>query len=84
MIRGRWFVLPVHGGKVFLQVSSVNVGLAELQLSSRVVVNVVDTHFVHDAKTSLKRQRDSDGDGEEDISHKEQMWVEGRKYGDGG
>lgn len=29
-------------------------GLAELQLSSRVVVNVVHAHFLHDAKASLK------------------------------
>lgn len=53
--------LPANGVKVSLQVSRVYVGLAELQLSSRIVVNVVDTHFLHDAKTSLKRQRDLDG-----------------------
>lgn len=51
-------VLPVNEVKVFLQVSWVNMALAELQLSSRVVVNVVNTHFFHDAKTSLRRQRD--------------------------
>lgn len=49
--------LPANGVKVFLQVSCVDVGLAELQLSSRIVVNVVNTHFLHDAKTSLKRRR---------------------------
>lgn len=49
-------VLPVNEVKVFLQVLWVNVALAELQLSSRVVVNVVDTHFIHDAKTSLRTQ----------------------------
>lgn len=47
-------VLPVNEVKEFLQVSWVNVGLAELQLSTRVVVNIVDTHFLHDAKTALK------------------------------
>lgn len=50
--------LPANGVEVSLQVFRVYVGLAELQLSSRIVVNVVDTHFLHDAKTSLKRQRD--------------------------
>lgn len=60
-------VLPVNEVKVFLQVSLVNVALAELQLSSRIVVNVVNTHFLHDAKTSLRRQRDLDGDGEEGV-----------------
>lgn len=62
--------LPANGVKVSLQVSRVYVGLAELQLSSRIVVNVVDTHFLHDAKTSLKRQRDLDGE------------VDGRTEGD--
>ncbi len=54
--RARWFVrvLPVNEVKEFLQVFCVDVGFAELQLSSRVVVNVVNTHFLHDAKTSLK------------------------------
>lgn len=51
LVRG----LPVNDVKVFLKVSWVNVGFAELQLSPRVVVNVVDTHFLHDAKTSLRR-----------------------------
>ena len=55
-------VLPVNEVKVFLQVSWVNVALAELQLSSRVVVNVVNTHFFHDAKASLRTERDLDGD----------------------
>lgn len=36
---------------------------AKLQLSSRVVVNVVNTHFIHDAKSSLRIQRDLDEDG---------------------
>lgn len=58
-------VLPVNEVKVFLQVSWVNMGLAELQSSSRIVVNVVDTHFLHDAKTSLRRQRVLDGGGKE-------------------
>lgn len=41
-------------------------GLAELQLSSGVVVHVVDAHFLHDAETSLRRRDgDSDRDGEE-------------------
>lgn len=44
---------PVNEAKIFLQVSEVHVALAELQLSSRVVVNVVHTHLLHDAKTSL-------------------------------
>lgn len=63
--RERWSlrVLPVNEVKVFLQVSRVNVALAELQLGSGVVVNVVNTHFLHDAKTSLRRQRGLDGDG---------------------
>lgn len=67
-------MLPVSGLKVFLQVFGVDVGLAQLQLGSRVVVNVVDAHFVHDAKTSLRRRRDSDAG--EDIQHQEQMWVD--------
>lgn len=49
-------VLPVNEAEVFLQVSRVDVGFAKLQLSSRVVVNVVNTHFLHDAKTSLRRR----------------------------
>lgn len=49
--------LPVNEVKIFLQVSLVNVALAELQLGMGVVVNVVDTHFLHDAKTTLRRQR---------------------------
>lgn len=49
-------VLPVNEAEVFLQVTRVDVGLAELQLSSGVVVNVVNTHFLHDAKTSLRRR----------------------------
>ena len=48
--------LPVNEVKVFLKVSRVNMALAELQLSTRIVVNVVNTHFLHDAKTSLRRQ----------------------------
>lgn len=46
-------VLPVNKAKVLLQVFWFDVALAQLQLSSRVVVNVVNTHFLHDAKTSL-------------------------------
>lgn len=46
--------LPVDEIKVFLQVSHVDVAFAELQLSTRVVVNVVDTHLLHDAKASLR------------------------------
>ena len=53
---GFWMcVLPVNEIKVFLQVSWVNVGFAELQLSPRVVVNVVDAHFICDAETALRR-----------------------------
>lgn len=59
-------VLPVNEAEIFLQVSCVDMALAELQLSARVVVNVVNTHFLHDAKTSLRRERDLEGDGEED------------------
>lgn len=44
---------PADEGKIFLQVSRINVALAELQLSLRVVVNVVHAHLLHDAKTSL-------------------------------
>lgn len=44
---------PVNEAKIFLQVSEVHVALAELQLRSRVVVNVVHTHLLHDAKPSL-------------------------------
>ena len=47
--------LPLNEIKVFLQVSWVNMAFAELQLSPRVVVNVVDTHFLHDAETTLRR-----------------------------
>lgn len=58
--------IPVHGGEVLLQVTRVHVGLAELQLSSGVVVHVVDAHFLHDAETSLRRRDgDSGRDGEE-------------------
>lgn len=52
------FVLPADEAEILLQVSRVDVALAELQLSPRVVVNVVHTHFIHDAKTSLSNQRD--------------------------
>lgn len=58
-------VLPVNEVKVFLKVSWVNVGFAQLKMSPRVVLNVVDTHFLHDAKTSLRRQRDLKGDKKE-------------------
>ena len=64
-------MLPVNGLKVLLQVVGVHVGLAQLQLGPRVVVNVVDAHFVHDAKTSLRRRRDRDGEEEP-----EQMWAD--------
>lgn len=52
------FVLPADEAEKPLQASRVDVALAELQLSPRVVVNVVHTHFIHDAKTSLSNQRD--------------------------
>lgn len=51
-------MLPVNEVKIFLQVSRVDVGLAQLQLGARVVVDVVNAHFLHDAETSLRRQRD--------------------------
>lgn len=51
-------VLPVDEVKIFLKVSWVNVGFAQLKMGPRVVVNIVDAHFLHDAKTSLRRRTD--------------------------
>lgn len=46
---------PFHGAEELLQVRHVHVGLAELQRGLRVVVDVVDTHFLHDSESSLSR-----------------------------
>lgn len=54
---------PAHGAEVLLQVIHVHVGLAELQHGSRVVVNVVDAHLLHDAKSSLRGWRRSQMSG---------------------
>lgn len=71
-------VLPVNEVKVFLQVSGVNVALAELQLSAGVVVDVVNAHLLHDAKTSLRRRRHSDGDG---GGRQMQVYMRGKEEG---
>lgn len=55
MERRQWVASPVHGSEVLLQVCHVHVGLAELQHGLGVVVNVVDTHFIHDSISSLRR-----------------------------
>lgn len=49
--------LPVNEAEIFLQVIQVHVALAQLQLSARVVVDVVDAHFLHDAETTLRIHR---------------------------
>lgn len=71
--------IPVHGGEVLLQVTRVHVGLAELQLSSGVVVHVVDAHFLHDAETSLGRR-----DGEDVILRRGDVKVWNCDGDDGG
>lgn len=53
------FASPAHGAEVLLQVLHVHVGLAELQQGSRVVVDVVHTHLLHDAESSLSSRRSS-------------------------
>lgn len=58
--------IPVDEVEIFLQVSGVDMALTELQLSPRVVVNVINTHLLHDAKTSLRRERDLEEDAKED------------------
>lgn len=69
-------VLPVNDIKVFLQISWINMAFAELQLSPRIVMNVVDTHFLHDAKTSLRKRSDLVREGRV-------RWIMGcRKYGE--
>lgn len=77
-------MLPVNQIKVFLQVSRVNMAFAELQLSPRVVVDIVDTHFLHDAKTSLRRWRDlvGDGKGGEDIVQREDVGIREKRWKD--
>lgn len=63
-------VLPVNEVKVFLKVSWVNMGFAQLKMSPRVVMNVVDTHFLHDAKTSLRRPTDLKGDKKKKVNER--------------
>lgn len=64
MISRRLRRQPVNEGEVFLQVCWVDVGLAELQMRARVVVDVVDTHFLINAKASLRRDLLEGGDRE--------------------
>lgn len=47
--------LPVDETEVFLQIICVHVALAQLQLSTGVIMDVIDTHLFHDPKTTLRK-----------------------------
>lgn len=47
------FQVPVHGTEVLLKGLGVNIGFADVQLNPGIVVNEVDTHFIHEAIASL-------------------------------
>lgn len=46
--------VPVDEAEVLLQVAGIHVTLAQLQLGAGVVVHVVHTHLLHNAKATLK------------------------------
>lgn len=47
--------VPVDETEVFLQVICVHVALAQLQLCTGIIMDVIDTHLFHDPKTALRK-----------------------------